>query len=83
MNHEEVSIKPKRGGAVEVEPKAEVYDLHIQLPGETKEKLKDAAELAYRLEQISKPDLVDLMDLFIGWGLTVLKQQWLDRMGYR
>jgi len=30
--------------------------------------LKDAAELAYRMGSIPKPDLVDLMNLFIGWG---------------
>lgn len=75
----------KTGGevAAEVETKAEVYDLHIRLPGESKEKLKDAAELAYRLEQIPKADLVALMNLFITWGLVVLKKQWLDRIGYR
>ena len=32
--------------AVEVESKAEVYDLNIGLPGESKDMLKDAAELA-------------------------------------
>jgi len=69
--------------AAEVEPKAEVYDLHIRLPGPSKEMLKDAAELAYRMEQIPKADLVDLMNLFITWGMVVLKKQWLDRIGYR
>ena len=36
-----------------------------------------------RLESIPKPDLVNLMNLFISWGMTVLKQKWLDRSGYR
>jgi uncharacterized membrane protein YbjE (DUF340 family) len=27
--------------------------------------------------------LVDLMNLFIGWGLQIQKQKWLDRVGYR
>jgi len=31
---------------------------------------------------ISKPNLVDLMNLFIDWGMTVLKRKWLDRIGY-
>lgn len=83
MHQEVESIKPAGEVAVGVEPRAELYDLHIKVPNEVRGKLRDAAELAYRLEQIPKPDLVDLMSLFIGWGLTVLKQQWLDRMGYR
>lgn len=66
----------------EVQPRPE-YDLHIKVPNEMREKLKDAADLAYKLGVIAKPDLVDLMNLFIGWGMTVLKRQWLDRIGYR
>ncbi|MBU0846608.1 hypothetical protein KKH23_05410 [Patescibacteria group bacterium] len=60
-----------------------VYDLHIKVPEEMRSVLKDAAELAFRMENIPKPDLVNLMNLFIGWGMTVLKQKWLDRSGYR
>ena len=45
--------------------------------------LKDAAEIAYRLGDIEKPDLVDLMNLFINWGMSILKRKWLDRMGYK
>lgn len=66
----------------EVQAKAE-YDLHIKMPAEMRSTLRDAAELAYRLEDIAKPDLVDLMNLFISWGMTILKKQWLDRVGYR
>ena len=68
--------------AKEDQPRAE-YDLHIKVPSEMRERLKDAAELAYRLGGIPKTDLVDLMNLFIGWGMTILKKQWLDRVGYR
>jgi len=67
---------------VTVQPKAE-YDLHIKVPEEMRGALRDAAELAYRLGNIPKPDLVDLMNLFIGYGMSVLKRQWLDRVGYR
>lgn len=63
------------------EPAAE-YDLHIKVPGEMRALLKDAAELAYRMKDIPKADLVDLMSLFIGWGLSIQKKKWLDRMGY-
>jgi len=30
-----------------------------------------------------KPDLVDLMNLFIGWGMAVWKNKWLDHVGYK
>ena len=59
------------------------YDLHIMVPEEMRTVLKDAAELAYRMGSIPKPDLVNLMNLFIGWGMTVLKQKWLEKSGYR
>ena len=65
-----------------VEPKPD-YDLHIKVPAEMRSTLKDAAELAYKMGDIPKPDLVDLMNLFIGWGLAILKKKWLDRIGYR
>ena len=32
---------------------------------------------------IPKPDLVNLMNLFITWGLSIQKKKWLDRVGYR
>jgi len=59
------------------------YDLHIKVPAEMRQMLKDSAELAFKLGDIPKPDLVDLMNLFIGWGLQIQKQKWLDRVGYR
>jgi len=45
--------------------------------------LKGAAELAYEMGDIAKPDVVDLTSLFIGWGLSVQKKKWLDQMGYK
>lgn len=68
-------------GSAEVAP--EIYELHVKVPREMQEQLKELALIAYRLGKITKPDLVDLMNLFIGWGFHVLKQTWLDRMGYR
>ena len=59
------------------------YDLHIKVPAEMRSILRDSAELAFKLGDIPKPDLVDLMNLFIGWGLEIQKQKWLDRVGYR
>ena len=59
------------------------YDLHIKVPAEMREKLKEAAALAYKMGDIPKPDLVDLMNLYIGWGMAVLKKKWLDRIGYK
>jgi len=60
-----------------------VYDLHIKVPEEMRDRLKDAAVLAFRLGSIPKPDLVNLMNLFIDWGMIVLKDKYLDRRGYR
>jgi len=65
-----------------VEPRAD-YDLHIMLAREMQPVLKDAALLAFKMEDIPKPDLLHLMNLFIGWGLAIQKKKWLDRMGYR
>lgn len=59
------------------------YDLHIKVPAEMRQKLKDCAELAYKMGDIPKPDLVNLMNLFIGWGMAIQKKKWLDRVGYR
>jgi len=33
--------------------------------------------------QVRQLDLIDLMNLFIGWGLTIQKKKWLDRIGYK
>lgn len=64
------------------EPKPD-YDLHIKVPAEMRSVLKDSAQLAHKMGDIPKPELVDLMNLFIGWGLTIQKKKWLDRVGYR
>ena len=70
-------------GAVEEEPQADQYDLHINLSREMQPALKKSAELAYAMGDIPKPNLVNLMELFIGWGLTIQKQKWIARMGYK
>ncbi len=53
------------------------YGLHIRLAREMQPVLRDAADLAYKMEDIAKPDLVDLINLFIGWGLSIQKKKWL------
>ena len=45
--------------------------------------LRDSAELAYKMGDILKPDLIDMMSLFTGWGLMIQKKKWLERVGYR
>jgi len=50
---------------------------------ETRSVFKDAGQLAYEIADIPKPDLIDLMNLFIGWGISIRKRKWLDRMGYK
>lgn len=62
---------------------AVVYDLHIKVPREMQATLNKSAQLAFKMGLTSKPTLAELMNLFIGWGLTILKKQWLDRMGYK
>jgi len=44
--------------------------------------LRDAAQLAHKMGDIPQPDLVDLMNLFIVWGLTIQKRKWLGRVDY-
>jgi len=86
LTPEEVTEPPTEGPeatATEAKPE-EQYEFHIKLQGtDLDEKLKDAAIVAYRLGLITKPTLAQLMSLFIGWGLALLKQQWLDQVGYR
>ena len=77
---EEVPVPEPVETAEAVEPD---YDLHIKVPPEMRPVLRDSAELAYKLGDIPKPKLVDLMNLFIGWGLQIQKRKWLDRVGYR
>jgi len=69
--------------ATETNPEAQ-YEFHIKLhDADSDEKLKDAATVAYRLGLITKPTLAQLTSLFIAWGLAILKQQWLEWVGYR
>ncbi len=49
------------------------YDLHIKVPPEMRPVLRDSAELAFKLGDIPKSKLVELMNLFIGWGLKIQK----------
>lgn len=65
-----------------VEAEAGDYGLHIRLSREMQPALKKAADLAYQMGDIKKPDLVNLMNLFIVWGLSIQKKKWLDHMGY-
>jgi len=54
---------------VELETTLEVkpdYDLHIKVQAEVRSVLRDSAELAYKMGDIPKSDLIDLMNLFIG-----------------
>ena len=77
-----VTEKVEEPSTVE-EPQADQYDLHINLNREMQPALKKSAELAYAMGDIPKPNLVNLMELFIGWGLTIQKQKWIARMGYK
>lgn len=79
---EATEVEPSTGVSQESEPGA-VYDLHIKVPEEMRTVLQKATELAYRSGYIPKPALVNLMNLFIGWGLHIQKQKWLIKMGYR
>ena len=63
------------------EPRADKYEIHIRVPREMQEKLKKSAQLAYKLGLITKPELAELMNLYIGWGMNTLKSQYLKRMG--
>ena len=70
-------------GVVTPKPEQGDYGLHIRLDRKMRTVLKDAAELAYKMGDIPKPDLTHLMNLFISWGMSIQKKRWLDRMGYR
>jgi len=74
--------------AVEVAKVAEevkpgIYDLHIKVPRDMQDKLKKAAVLANKLGLTPKPELTELMDLFVGWGLYFLHEEYLKRMGLK
>ena len=59
------------------------YDPHIKVPADMEKKLRDCAELACKMGDIPKPKLVNLMNLFISWGMAIQKKKWLDRVGYK
>ena len=59
------------------------YGFQSNVRNEIRAKLKDATELAYAMGDIPKPSLTNLIELFIGWGLTIQKQKWIARMGYK
>lgn len=59
------------------------YELHVLVPRQMQQTLKDAADLASRLGLIEKPELKDLMNFFINYGMAILKKTWLERAGYR
>jgi hypothetical protein len=85
---EEVKATAVNAPAVEAptEPVPEIkpeYDLHIKVPADMRQKLKDCAELAHKMGDIPKPDLVDLMNMYISWGMAIQKKKWLDRVGYK
>lgn len=63
------------------EPQGE-YELHIRLAREMQPILQASTQLAYKMGEIEKPTLEELMNLFIVWGLAIQKRKWLDRMGY-
>ena len=63
---------PEPRPQLEVKPD---YDLHIKVQAEVRSALRDSAELAYKMVDILKPDLISL---FTGWGLTIQKKKWLD-----
>lgn len=65
------------------ETKPSIYDLHIKVPRDMQDKLKKAAVLANKLGLTSKPELAELMDIFLGWGLDILHNQYLKRMGVK
>ena len=57
--------------------------LHIKVDREKQSELRDAAKIAFELGAVDKPELTKLMELFIGWGMDILKKKWLNRMGYK
>jgi len=60
----EVEVAPEQAPEARSE-----YDLHIKVPADMRQKLRDCAELAYKMGDIPKPDLVDLMPVYqLGHG---------------
>lgn len=80
---ETVVAEPSAVAEPSVAEASPTYDLHIKIPREMQERLKKAAQLAKKLGDIPKADLVDLINLYIEWGMSIQKRKWLDRMGYK
>lgn len=83
MGDEEKEVATEVEATTELAEPKPIYHLHIELADEMKQRLKDCAELAYKMGDIPKPDLVNMMNLFIGWGMEIQKKKWLDRVGYK
>lgn len=58
------------------------YGLHIRLAKEMQSVLQDSTQLAFKMGEIQKATLEELMNLFIVWGLAILRRKWQERMGY-
>ena len=63
---------PEPRPQLEVKPD---YDLHIIVQAEVRSVLRDSAGLAYKMGDTLKPDLIDPMNPFTGWGLTIQKKK--------
>ena len=59
------------------------YDLHIKVAESMRQKLRDCTVLAFEMGDIPKPDLVDLMNLSLGWSFNILYLKWLDPSSYK
>ena len=54
------------------------YDLHTEVISEMHEVLSNAGKLIYKMGDIPKPNLVELINVFIGSGLNIRNKKWLD-----
>jgi hypothetical protein len=59
------------------------YELHIRLERKMQQTLKQSAKLAYKLGLTTKPELAELMNLYIACGQEILKKKYLERMGIK
>ena len=67
----------------EVTAEESLYDLHIRLEPKMRETLKQSAKLAYKLGLTPKPELIELMNLYIACGQQILKSKYRERMGIK
>ena len=70
MDNEETQVNEKVNETQVVEP-SQTYHLHVRLNKDLQGVLNDSAELACKPGDIPRPDLVALINLFIGWGLSI------------